>query len=152
MAPILKTLALAGLFSTVLAAPAPAPGRVPKAAVKPRQAGGNPAVPTALPYGPPGSSGSLRGSIDLAGPGPASNQISSPDTDIPSNQYQLAPGQTADSDLGLYLDLSNVENPQPIRGPPGNIPTDPGPSELLAEKTITPEVNLLIMHRKHPPR
>jgi len=126
MAPILKTLALAGLFSTVLGAP----GRIPKAPVKPRQAGGNPAEPTETPYGPPGSSGSLRGSTNLAGPGPASNQISSPDTDIPSNQYQLAPGQTADSDLGLYLDFSNVDNPQPIRGPPDNSPTDPGPRKL----------------------
>jgi len=126
MAPILKSLALAGLFSTVLAAPP----RIPNRAVKPRQAGAtNPVVPTATPYGPPGSSGSLRGSYDLAGPEPASNQISSPDTDIPSDQYQLAPGQTEDSDVGLYLDFSNVENPQPIRGPPGNIPTDPGPSK-----------------------
>ncbi|GAB7345838.1 hypothetical protein MBLNU457_4095t1 [Dothideomycetes sp. NU457] len=130
MAPILKTLALAGLFSTVLAAP----GRVPMAPVKPRQAGGNPAIPTETPYGPPGSSGSLRGSTDLAGPGQASNQISSLDTDIPSNQYQLAPGQTADSDLGLYLDFSNVDNPQPIRGPPDNSPTDPGPRNTLLDK------------------
>lgn len=40
-------------------------------------------------------------------------------------QYSLAPGQTADANIGAYLDFENIANPQPIRGTKGG--TDPGP-------------------------
>lgn len=84
-------------------------------------------VPTQTPVGPPGSSGRLRGSKDLAGYSP-SNPVDTPDTVVPPSDFDLAPGQSQDPDLGLYLDLSDVENPQPIRGGK-TAPTDPGPHD-----------------------
>lgn len=80
----------------------------------------------ATPYGPAGASGSLRGSESLGG-----YQANDPvdfnlPATVPQSEYQLAPGQSEDPDLGLYLDLSTVENPQPIRGGT-NAPTDSGP-------------------------
>ncbi|KAF2224033.1 RmlC-like cupin domain-containing protein [Elsinoe ampelina] len=78
------------------------------------------------PAGPPGASGQLRGPVSL-GVYSSSNPVSSSDTAIPSDQYELAPGQQADEDLGFYLDLSNIDDPQPICGIPGNTPTDSGP-------------------------
>jgi hypothetical protein len=39
--------------------------------------------------------------------------------------YSTVPGQTADPKLGLYLDFTQVQKPQPIRGDKGG--TDPGP-------------------------
>ncbi|KAK7720204.1 hypothetical protein SLS57_005612 [Botryosphaeria dothidea] len=64
----------------------------------------------------------LRGSPDLQGYNP-SNILT--DEDTTNVQYELAPGQSDDADLGTYLDFSNIENPQPIRGTKGG--TDPGP-------------------------
>lgn len=117
-------LTAAALLSYTWAAPAPA-------RIEPRQASSSSAVsgvvdaPTATPYPPKGSTGTLRGSEDLLGYSP-SNPLSDKDTQIPADEYQLAPGQSENADLGLYLDLSHVENPQPIRGYKDG-PTDPGP-------------------------
>jgi hypothetical protein len=85
------------------------------------------------PIGPPGASGSLRGSEGLVG-FDSSNQIPhEPSTVIPPDQFELASGQSADPELGLYLDLTKVKNPQPIRGNYGGSPgpTDPGPRWVL---------------------
>lgn len=100
-------------------------------------------VPTNAPQPlAPGSQGSLRGSQSLVGY--ASSQSDDPiqDTVVPPSDYQLAPGQSEDPDLGLYLDLNNVLNPQPIRGGT-NAPTDPGPRECSSmtfqrSLTLTP--------------
>jgi hypothetical protein len=74
---------------------------------------------------PPQASGSLRGSEALLGYNP-SNPISTESTVIPPSEFELAPGQSEDADIGLYIDLTNVKNPQPIRG--GTVgPTEPGP-------------------------
>lgn len=64
----------------------------------------------------------LRGSTDLQGYNP-SNILT--DEDTTNVQYELAPGQTNDADLGTFLDFSDIENPQPMRGTKGG--TDPGP-------------------------
>jgi hypothetical protein len=71
------------------------------------------------------ASGSLYGSEALSGYSP-SNPISTESTVISPDEFELAPGQSEDAALGLYIDLTNVKNPQPIRG--GNTgPTEPGP-------------------------
>jgi hypothetical protein len=44
---------------------------------------------------------------------------------ISPSDLDLGPGQSADADLRLYIDLTNVENPQPIRGGQTG-PTEPG--------------------------
>lgn len=67
----------------------------------------------------------LRGSEDLLGYS-ASNTVVHQDTDPTTTE--LAPGQTEDANLGVYLDFSNVADPQPIRGSKGG--TDPGPREF----------------------
>lgn len=129
-----KALSLASLLAVAQCAPAPRGA----AGVRRRQTEGNGGrvggndgnVVADTPVGPPGASGQLRGPASLGGFSP-SNPIDSPDTAIPADQYQLAPGQEADEDLGFYLDFSNIDNPQPIRGDPGNAPTDPGPSMSL---------------------
>lgn len=54
------------------------------------------------------------------------NPIETATTQIPASEFQLAPGQEEDADLGLYLDFTGVENFQPIRGSTDS-PTDPGP-------------------------
>lgn len=131
---LFKTLALAGLLSTALTAPV----------VEKRQSATSDAaqIPNATP--PAGSSGSLRGSLDLGGYS-SSNDAGLPkddSTQIPSSEYQLAPGQDVDADIGLYFDLSTVENPQPIRGSPDDSPTDPGPRMFLAPFSChTPSAN-----------
>lgn len=89
--------------------------------------------PTQTPYGPSGASGSLRGPTSLAGYNPAFPVDTALPATVPQDQYQLAPGQEEDADLGLYLDLASVENPQPIRGGT-NAPTDPGPRNKEVEK------------------
>ena len=66
-----------------------------------------------------------------------SNLISySPSRDVPvkntSVQYELVKGQKEDADKGVYFDLGDVENPQPIRGSHGG--TDPG----LSMSTLSP--------------
>jgi oxalate decarboxylase family bicupin protein len=85
-------------------------------------------VPTATPIGPSGSSGQLRGSKNLNGYSPSNPVDVDKSTVIPPDDFSLAPGQSEDPDLGLYLDLTNVENPQPIRGGTQS-PTDPGPQD-----------------------
>ncbi|KAF2243712.1 Bicupin, oxalate decarboxylase/oxidase [Trematosphaeria pertusa] len=76
--------------------------------------------------GPPGSSGSLRGSEALLGYSSSENVPKEPSTEIPPEDFELAPGQSENENLGLYIDLTNVKNPQPIRGGT-TAPTDPGP-------------------------
>ncbi|KAJ5792689.1 uncharacterized protein N7503_008667 [Penicillium pulvis] len=44
---------------------------------------------------------------------------------VPESEYQLAPGQAADADLGIPFTFDNVAHPQPVRGDLGS--TDPGP-------------------------
>ncbi|KAF2726243.1 oxalate decarboxylase, secreted [Polychaeton citri CBS 116435] len=91
-------------------------------------------VPTATPIGPPGATGQQRGPLSLNGYSPDNPTDQGGDTVIPSSDYKLAPGQTEDADLGLYLDMTDIENPQPIRGPPGDAPTDPGPRNLALDR------------------
>ncbi|KAF4313872.1 putative oxalate protein [Botryosphaeria dothidea] len=71
----------------------------------------------------------LRGSPDLQGYNP-SNILT--DEDTTNVQYELAQGQSDDADLGTYLDFSNIENPQPIRGTKGG--TDPGPHNSAVDR------------------
>lgn len=126
----LQGLLASGLLSSVALA-VPAPARVRKhPTVVERQEPANPALAT--PYGPAGASGSLRGSENLAGYQPNDPVDKSLPATVPSSEYELAPGQSEDPDLGLYLDFTNVENPQPIRGGT-NAPTDPGPRNTLLD-------------------
>lgn len=90
-------------------------------------------TPTDVAVGPPGASGSLRGSKSLIGYD--SSYASSDDTvteEAPSN-IGYGKNQKADPDLGLYIDISNVDDPQPIAGNRDG-PTDPGPRDKLLEK------------------
>ena len=80
------------------------------------------AIPSGIAPGPPGAVGSLYGSETLEGPD--GNPVNQADSAIVTN-HQLVPGQNEDQDLGLYLNLNSVPNPQPIRGTGGG--TDPGP-------------------------
>lgn len=105
-----------GLLAPAMALPAP-------------QMTATASAPPELASGPPSASGSPRGPASLLGYSPGNPVGPGESTEIPPSEYQLAPGQTENANLGLYLDLSTVENPQPIRGPPGNSPTDPGPSQ-----------------------
>ncbi|KAF2238160.1 oxalate decarboxylase, secreted [Viridothelium virens] len=91
-------------------------------------------IPTADPVGPPGATGSLRGPSSLLGFNPAIPEATSGTTDISPDDFQLPPGSTEDSDLGIFLDMSTVKNPQPIRGGNGKIPTDPGPRNYNYDK------------------
>lgn len=121
-----RALTAAGLLATAFAAPV----------LEPRQDSGGGSVAaeaTQTPYGPPGASGSLRGSDAQLGYNPANPAPTSDSTVIPPDQYELAPGQTEDADLGLYIDLSTVKNPQPIRGST-DAPTDPGPRNVPIDR------------------
>ncbi|KAF2847420.1 Bicupin, oxalate decarboxylase/oxidase [Plenodomus tracheiphilus IPT5] len=71
------------------------------------------------------ASGSLRGSASLLGYDSA-NPVTKQSTVIPPAEFEVAPGQAKDPDLGLYIDLSTVQNPQPLQGST-SAPTDPGP-------------------------
>lgn len=82
-------------------------------------------MPTTQAAGPPGATGQLYGPETLERPG--GEGVDTADSAIVS-QYDLVPGQQEDADIGLYLDLSAVRNPQPIRGTNGG--TDPGPRAL----------------------
>jgi hypothetical protein len=77
-------------------------------------------APLTLPGAP-----ALKGGPELLGYSP-NNKLSTENTHVPN--IQLAPGQTADADLGEYLDFENNNAPQPIRGTKGG--TDPGPSKF----------------------
>ena len=83
--------------------------------------------------GPPGSSGSLRGPESLAGYYAGEPTATSQSAVIPTSDFQLAPGQSENANLGLYLDLTQVENPQPIRGST-DAPTDPGPRNYAYDR------------------
>ena len=108
---------VAKLFGTYLIATfVPAIAAAPTGAALPLS------IPTGQAIGPPGSSGSVYGSEEFLGPN--GNPVDPADSAIVTN-YDLVPGQTADADLGLYLDLEEAKNPQPIRGSTGG--TDPGP-------------------------
>lgn len=112
-----QALTAVGLLTTAFAAPA---------AIDKRDV-----TPTKDAAGPPGASGSLRGGLSLAGydsayPSPTDSTV------IPKDDYELGLNQDADPDLGLYIGLEGVENPQPIAGP-GNTPTDPGPRNRQLE-------------------
>ncbi|KAK5164865.1 uncharacterized protein LTR77_009529 [Saxophila tyrrhenica] len=115
-------LAAAALLSQALAGPVP--NRVDKRAAD---------VPTQTPIGPAGSSGQLRGSKSLAGYDSANPVDYEDSTVIPQDEFELASAQKQDPDLGLYLDLADVENPQPIRGG-SQAPTDPGPRDREIER------------------
>lgn len=91
-------------------------------------------TPTVLPVGPAGARGSLRGPTSLAGYNPAFPVNTELPAVIPADQVQLVENQEADSDLGLYLDLTEVDVPQPIRGGGKKAPTDPGPRNIEIEK------------------
>lgn len=127
-------LVASGLLASVFAAPAPEPNRV-----KPRQESAvqfldNTNNPTATPFGPSDASGQLRGELELAGVNPTNVISSYNPAVVPSSAFSVGPLQTADADTGFYLDLSKIENPQPIRGEGGKSPTDPGPRNELLEK------------------
>lgn len=125
----LQAIAAFGLLTSVFAAPAPVANQVEKRIDKRQQRN----IPTATPYGPPGASGSLHGSSGLGGYQTNDPVDKSLPATVPQSDYQLAPGQSEDPDLGLYLDLSTVENPQPIRGGT-NAPTDPGPRNIPIDR------------------
>lgn len=81
-------------------------------------------VVTELPSGP--VPGDPRGPTSLNG----FNSVAATQTPtVEPIDFTLAPGQGDDADLGIYIDGSKAENLQPVRGPPDQIPTDPGPSE-----------------------
>lgn len=91
-----------------------------------------PNVPTKNPTGPPGASGSLRGGVGLRGYS-SSNPVSLDSTEIPPSDFEVAPGTGANPDLGFFLDLKGVKNPQPLRGS-DKVPTDPGPRNYAIDR------------------
>jgi hypothetical protein len=101
-----------GVLSARLVQALPAPQNAPPVANQPGLPGG--------------TSGSIRGSESLLGFNSANSVSDEPSTVIPPSDFELAPGQSDDAELGLYLDLTNVKDPQPIRGGTTG-PTDPGP-------------------------
>lgn len=91
-------------------------------------------TPTEVPAGPTNAKGSLRGPTGLAGYSPSNPVNTELPAYIPADQVQLVTNQEADTDLGLYLDLTEVDTPQPIRGGGTKAPTDPGPRNIEVEK------------------
>ena len=121
----LSLLTTFSLLRSVFCAPAPA--RIERRQTELGVGTPHPGLaPTATPIGPPGSSGSLRGGSDLIGYDPSNPVATDVSVVIPPSDFELAPGQSEDPDLGLYLDFEGVENFQPIRGG-SDSPTDPGP-------------------------
>jgi oxalate decarboxylase family bicupin protein len=88
-------------------------------------------TPVGLAPGPPGAVGSLRGGTSLAGYNPA-YPTPTVTTDIPKDDFGTGLNQDADPDLGLYIGLEGVKNPQPFAGS-GDSPTDPGPRNQQLE-------------------
>jgi len=88
-------------------------------------------TPVGLAPGPPGASGSLRGDPSLAGYD-SSYPTPTASTDIPKDDFGTGLNQEADPDLGLYIGLEGVKNPQPFAGS-GDSPTDPGPRNQQLE-------------------
>ncbi|KAK3324894.1 RmlC-like cupin domain-containing protein [Apodospora peruviana] len=88
--------------------------------------GVTPPIPTVT-----AASGPLRGNSSLLGDNaPRPNPATADSAIVPSPQ--LVDGQEADGKLGLYLNFSSANPPQPIRGDRGN--TDPGPRTFAYEK------------------
>jgi len=149
--PLLSSLTALLLASSAVAAPARLPSKGnPLLARQVRT--DPPAVPNVDSPGPPGASGNLRGPASLIGLNPAvslqllcrgsrsslksfvlQNPIETATTQIPTSEFDLAPGQSEDADLGLYLDATGVKNFQPIRGSTDS-PTDPGPRTYQYEQ------------------
>lgn len=84
--------------------------------------------------GPVGSSGDVYGGRQLLGSEGVSSSVApiGPNVPLPTGdseqyvgKYELVQGRDGDAGLGIYLDTTNSQNPQPIRG--GNGATDPGP-------------------------
>ena len=124
---------LAGLITSAAALPAGS-GTGDSGTTGSGTTGAGNALPVDIPEGqspgPPGYSGSVYGSPNFAGPD--GNPVDTADSAIVSN-YQLVPGQQENADLGLFLDLNEVQNPQPIRGSNGG--TDPGPRKDATLRT-----------------
>lgn len=99
-------------------------------------------IPIGQAVGPPGGTGEVYGSEEFLGPD--GNAVNPADSAIVTN-YDLVPGQTADADLGLYLNLEKAENPQSIRGSTGG--TDPGPRMTYPCRLI--EISCLRYSRQH---
>ena len=59
-----------------------------------------------------------------------------PTTEIPPSEFGLASGQSANPNLGFYLNFKGVKNPQPIRGG-DKAPTDPGPQNKQLQEQNT---------------
>jgi len=111
---------LTAWLSTAIALPTPQMSNTPNLGNS-GPVGGEPAPPTATVTG---TSGSLYGGSDLLGGVAEPSPVQGGNSATVSN-YELVPGQEADTDLGVYLDLDGTENPQPLRG--GFGATDPGP-------------------------
>ena len=56
---------------------------------------------------------------------------------VPTNSYELVPGQTDAAVIGVPLDFEDAKNPQPIRGSLGT--TDPGPRNYAYDR-INPNI------------
>lgn len=126
-------LAIFGLVFTASGAPAHSNSK--------RQIVGLPVGPeidnSDIPYsaaGPVDASGNVYGDHELLGnagdgksPSSVGSEVAPPtgSNEELAGPYELAAGQDADANLGLFLDLDDVENPQPIRG--GNGAVDSGP-------------------------
>ena len=89
------------------------------------------ATPTGIAPGPPGASGSLRGGTSLIGYD-AVHPTPTESTEIPKDEFDIGLNQEADPDLGLYIGLEGVKNPQPFAGS-GDSPTDPRPRNQQLE-------------------
>jgi len=109
----------ASCISSVLAAPAPRPQATFFS---------DPAdIPTSVVsiVGPPSATGNVRGGTYLVGYSP-SNLVDETTGGVPDSDVELGANQAAAADLGLYINLEDVDVPQPIRGGT-TAPTDPGP-------------------------
>lgn len=122
MMKFMKVVVAAGFVPAVLSVPTPQMSLTPNLGTNDDIAGID-----LSSYPPTETSGSLYGDSQLLGGNAAPSPISGGSPAIETN-YQLVNGQEADADLGLYLDLSSVPNPQPIRGSDGS--TDSGPRTI----------------------
>ncbi|GAB7362579.1 hypothetical protein MBLNU230_g2894t1 [Neophaeotheca triangularis] len=131
---------------TVLSAPAPTRSRSGEEVIRKRQIKGLPNGPqidnSAIKYEPvppPGAEGSIYGDNLLGNQGSDATPIElggeplqTGDSEQYVGDYELVDGQKEDPDLGLYLDFTESENPQPIRGNEGA--TDPGPRNRAIDR------------------
>jgi hypothetical protein len=120
----MAALALTAPLTSVLAAPTPQPGQSSSSWTFPGWAG-------AAGDDESGAEAPLRGGASLLGPGP--NELNpSNSAVVPPSTYELAPGQSADANLGIPFVFTDTTNPQPLRGTQGA--TDPGPRTLSYDK------------------